>query len=84
MRPVKRDTPVPSRRPSSAVAIAIGAAQVLAWGSSYYLLAVLAAPVSQSLQRSYSSVIAGLSLGLIVAAGISLSLGAIIVSKTRF
>jgi MFS family permease len=60
------------------IAVALGAGQVLAWGSSYYLLAVLAGPISNSLPWSYSAVIAGLSLGLLVAAGVSLLLGTII------
>ncbi|MGE3701885.1 MAG: hypothetical protein AB7G08_24325, partial [Hyphomicrobiaceae bacterium] len=57
------------------IAGALGAAQILAWGSSYYLLAVLAGPISDSLPWSYSAVVAGLSLGLLAAAGISLGLG---------
>src|SRR5207248_745087 len=60
------------------IALAVGIGQVLAWGSSYYLLAVLAGPISDSLGLSYSAVIAGLSVGLLVAAGVSLVLGAII------
>jgi predicted MFS family arabinose efflux permease len=59
------------------IAAAVGTGQVLAWGSSYYLLAVLAGPISASLGLSYSAVIAGLSLGLLVAAAVSLVLGAI-------
>ena len=39
---------------------------------------MLAGPISDSLGLSYSAVIAGLSVGLLVAAGVSLVLGAII------
>ena len=60
------------------MAICLGVAQVLAWGSSYYLLAVLAGPISDSLPWSYSAVIAGLSLGLLAAAAVSLVLGKLI------
>jgi MFS family permease len=57
------------------IAGALGIAQVLAWGSSYYLLAVLAGPIASSLSLSYSAAVAGVSVGLLVAAVVSFGLG---------
>ena len=46
---------------------ALGIAQILAWGSSYYLPAVLAQPIAKDTGWSLSWVVGGLSLGLLVA-----------------
>lgn len=46
---------------------ALGIAQILAWGSSYYLPAVLAQPIARDTGWSLSWVVGGLSLGLLVA-----------------
>lgn len=65
-------------RPSSdrqRVIAAIGVIQILAWGSSYYLLAVLASPIAQDTGWSYAWVIAGVSLGLLVAGAVSIRVG---------
>jgi hypothetical protein len=50
---------------------ALGVTQILAWGSSYYLLAVLAKPIASDTGWSLSWVVAGLSLGLLIAGLIS-------------
>lgn len=47
---------------------ALGVAQTLAWGSSYYLPAVLAAPMSRELGVDSSTVFAAFSLALLAAA----------------
>ena len=47
---------------------ALGLAQILAWGSSYYLPAVLANPIANGLGLSSPAVFAGFSLALVVAA----------------
>lgn len=47
---------------------ALGLAQILAWGSSYYLPAVLANPIAKGLGISSPTVFAGFSLALVVAA----------------
>lgn len=52
------------------VTIILGIAQTLAWASSYYLLAVLATPISQSIDISYSLVFAAFSTALLVSAAI--------------
>jgi MFS family permease len=53
------------------VVSALGVAQILAWGSSYYLPAVLAAPIATETGWPLAWVIGGLSLGLLVAGLIS-------------
>jgi len=52
------------------VTIVLGVAQTLSWASSYYLLAVLAEPISQKVEISYSFVFGAFSLALLVAAAI--------------
>ncbi|MBD9483718.1 MFS transporter [Pseudomonas sp. PDM14] len=46
---------------------ALGIAQILAWSTTYYLPAVLATPISKAMGWSLTSVVAGLSWGLLVA-----------------
>ena len=50
---------------------ALGVTQILAWGSTYYLPAVLAEPVAKDTGWPLSWVVGGLSLGLLVAAFVS-------------
>ncbi|WP_081853047.1 MFS transporter [Bosea sp. 117] len=49
--------------------------QILAWGSSYYLLAVLAAPIAGDTGWSLAWIVGGLSLGLLVAGLVSPRVG---------
>ena len=58
------------------VIAALGLTQILAWGSSYYLLAVLAAPVVAETGWPLSWVVGSLSGGLLVAARVSPRVGA--------
>jgi MFS family permease len=60
--------PAPSLR---IVVSALGIAQILAFGTTYYLPAVLAAPISADTGWSLTWVIGGLSLGLLVAGVVS-------------
>jgi hypothetical protein len=46
---------------------ALGITQILAWGSSYYLLAVLAQPIAADTGWPLTWIVAGLSLGLLTA-----------------
>jgi len=62
----KPDEP-PRRGP---LVTALGIVEILAWGSSYYLLAVLAGPIAADTGLSLSWVVAGLSLALL-AGGLS-------------
>jgi len=55
-------------RPSPGwVVTALGLTQILAWGSSYYLPAVLVTPIAADTGWSLTWVVAGLSLGLLTA-----------------
>nr|WP_298681620.1 MFS transporter [uncultured Dongia sp.] len=53
----------------------LGVTQILAWGSSYYLPAVLAQPIAADTGWSLSWVVGGLSLGLLTAGLASPSIG---------
>ncbi len=53
----------------------LGVTQILAWGSSYYLLAVLAAPIAGDTGWSLAWIVGGLSLGLLVAGLVSPRVG---------
>jgi predicted MFS family arabinose efflux permease len=50
---------------------ALGVTQILAWGSSYYLLSVLAKPIAENTGWSLTWIVAGLSLGLLIAGLVS-------------
>ena len=50
------------------VTVMLGVAQTLSWASSYYLIAVLAKPISLSTSSSYSLVFGAFSAALLVAA----------------
>jgi predicted MFS family arabinose efflux permease len=65
-------------RPRLVVTSAIGIAQILAWGSSYYLTAVLAGPVSKDTGWPLSWIVGGLSLGLLVSGLVSPRIGHLI------
>ena len=54
---------------------ALGVVQILAWGSSYYLLAVLAQPIASDTGWPLAWVVGGLSLGLLVAGIVSPRVG---------
>src|SRR4051812_30450647 len=56
------------RRSTQRVVItALGLGQILGWGSSYYLPAVLAQPIAADPGRSLPWIVAGLSIGSITA-----------------
>ena len=63
---------VPSSGPDRRVVVcALGVTQIFAWGSSYYLPAVLARPIAAETGWSLTWVIGGLSLGLLIAGLVS-------------
>jgi MFS family permease len=63
---------VAPKTPSRVVIISVlGVTQIFAWGSSYYLPAVLAKPIAFDTGWSLSWVVGGLSLGLLIAGLVS-------------
>ena len=71
------DQPGDSRRPSAVVG-GLGLVQILAWGTSYYLPAVLAAPMAAATGWSLSFVVGGFSLALFVSGLAAPSVGRMI------
>lgn len=59
----------PSTQPQklTRLIVALGVGQIIAWASSYYLLAVLAHPMSKSTGWSLGLLVGGLSAGLVTA-----------------
>ncbi|MDX6804915.1 MFS transporter [Terrihabitans rhizophilus] len=57
---------------------ALGIGQILAWGSSYYLPAVLAAPIAADTGWSLGMVVGGLSAAMLVAGLVSVQVGRLI------
>jgi MFS family permease len=62
----------PTRR---TVIATLGFTQILAWGSSYYLPAVLAEPITRDTHWPLTWVVSGLSVGLVLAALVSPHVG---------
>ncbi|XYD08146.1 MFS transporter [Methylobacterium sp. NMS12] len=60
------------------VIAALGVVEILAWGSSFYLPAVMAAPIAESTGWPLAWVVGGLAFGLLVAALASPHVGAAI------
>jgi predicted MFS family arabinose efflux permease len=60
------------------VICALGVVQILAWGSTYYIPAVLAEPIARDTGWSLAWIVGGLSIGLLVAAIVSPRVGAAI------
>jgi predicted MFS family arabinose efflux permease len=63
---------VPDRR---VVVTALGVTQILAWGSSFYLLGVLANPIVRDTGWGYEWIMSGVSAGLLVAGIVSPRVG---------
>ncbi len=70
--------PIDEARPQWVVVSAIGIAQILAWGSSYYLPAVLAGPIAAETGWPIGWVFGALSIGLLVSGLVSPRIGHII------
>jgi len=69
-------SPAGGRHPARGLVVAgLGSVQILAWGSSYYLPAALAAPIAQDTGWPLPWVVGGLSLGLVIAALVSPRVG---------
>ncbi|MGO8915096.1 MAG: MFS transporter [Stellaceae bacterium] len=61
----------PQRGGRAGIITVLGLTQWIAWGSTYYLVTVLAKPIAADTGWSLTSVIAGLSLGLVIAGLVS-------------
>src|SRR5438132_7867095 len=66
------DQPKPDRR---IVVAALGVTQILAWGSTFYLIGVLADEIARDTGWSYDWVIGGVSVGLLMASAVSPRVG---------
>ena len=60
------------------VTSAVGLAQILAWGSSYYLISVLAKPISADMGWPLSWIVGGPSFGFLVSGLVSPKIGRLI------
>lgn len=61
------DKPAPTGRGPRAVITTLGITQILAWGSSFYLPAVLAKPIAADTGWPLAWIVTGLSVGLLAA-----------------
>lgn len=66
---------IATTRPRWTVVSAIGIAQILAWGSSYYLLSLLAGPIAADTGWPLAWVFGALSLGLLISGLVSPRIG---------
>jgi MFS family permease len=57
------------------VVAALGVTQILAWGSTFYLLGVLANQIARDTGWAYDWVISGVSVGLLIAGVVSPRVG---------
>ena len=64
-----------SARDRRVVVAALGTTQILAWGSSYYLSAVLAQPIAESTGWPLATVVGGFSAGLLASGLVSPQVG---------
>lgn len=71
----------PAIRPRWTVVGGIGTGQIFAWGSSYYLIAVLANPIAQATGWDLPWVVAGASLGFLVSGLVSPRVGRLIEAR---
>jgi hypothetical protein len=70
------DQSVEGVRPDRRIVVAaLGVTQILAWGSTFYLLGVLANPIARDTGWSYDWVVSGVSVGLLMAGIISPRVG---------
>jgi predicted MFS family arabinose efflux permease len=65
------DPPAANHRGKRITVTVLGCLQILSWGSTFYLPAVLASPIVRETGWPYDQVVAGLSVGLLVAGLVS-------------
>src|SRR5262245_5534427 len=78
---VEPATGPPEERDRRVVVAALGVAQIIGWGTSFYFPGVLAAPVAADTGWPLSVVVGGVSLGLLVAGLISPRVGHVIAAR---
>ncbi|MDR3495452.1 MAG: MFS transporter, partial [Ancalomicrobiaceae bacterium] len=82
MTPISDAASAPSSPPNRLIVIsALGITQIFAWGTSYYLPAVLAQPIAADTGWPLTSVVGGLSLGLLAAGIVSPRVGRTIAKR---
>src|SRR5262249_4404716 len=59
------------RQPATHAVLALGITQIIAWGTTLYALGVLGKPIAEDTGWSQSLVFGGLTIGLLVSAGVS-------------
>ncbi|HBK08074.1 MAG TPA: MFS transporter [Acetobacteraceae bacterium] len=69
---------IAAQRSRLVVTTTVGLAQILAWGSSYYLISVLAKPIGTDTGWPLSWIVGGLSLGFLVSGLVSPKVGHLI------
>jgi MFS family permease len=74
----ERDTPAGATAADMALVSAVGTGQVLAWGTTFYLLGVLAPFIVRDTGWRYDAVVGGMSLGMFVAGLVSPRIGRLI------
>lgn len=63
----RHETHLPASVNRARLVLTLGITQILAWGSTFYLPAVLAGPIAREMGWSLTSVVGGLSWGMLVA-----------------
>src|SRR5215510_3284305 len=63
------------REPATRAVLALGITQIIAWGTTLYALGVLGKPIAEDTGWSQSLVFGGLTIGLLVSAGVSTLVG---------
>lgn len=74
-------SPMSTLRPRWQIISGLGVVMIFTWGSSYYLMTVLAAPVAQDTGWSLNAITGALSVGLLTAALVSPLLGRMIAHR---
>lgn len=72
---------MPRPQERSRVVIALGIAQLIGWGTSFYFPGVLAAPIAADTGWPLSVIVGGVSLGLLIAGLISPQVGRVIAAR---
>src|ERR1043165_5557058 len=73
--PERGDVPEAAFPDRRLIVTALGLTQILAWGSTFYLLAVLAPYIARDTGWSYDWIVIGVSVGLLVAGVVSPRVG---------